>query len=156
MALSCARTLPVALGRRRRRPRFQTLDKAVLPTISAMRTSSALWTRMRPLKSNDEQEMSTRHDCPLLPWRGVWRLTTRRRVRRSRLPRACPNRLWTPRQLLRHRRRNSTESFASERNPLTCPARDTDRPTNWPATYSARARQRSGASRDDRCRQAAG
>ena len=39
---------------------------------------------------------------------------------------------------------------------LTCPARDTDRPTNWPATYSARARQRSGASRDDRCRQAAG
>ena len=63
MALSCARTLPVALGRRRRRPRFQTLDKAVLPTISAM-NSSALWTRMRPLKSNDEQEMSTRHDCP--------------------------------------------------------------------------------------------
>ena len=37
MALSCARTLPVALGRRRRRPRFQMLDKAVLPTISAMR-----------------------------------------------------------------------------------------------------------------------
>ena len=55
MALSCARTLPVALGRRRRRPRFQMLDKAVLPTISAMRLVGVVDTHA-PAESQREAE----------------------------------------------------------------------------------------------------
>ncbi len=55
MALSCARTLPVALGRRRRWPRFQMLDKAVLPTISAMRLVGVVDTHA-PAESQREAE----------------------------------------------------------------------------------------------------
>ena len=59
MALSCARTLPVALGRRRRRPRFQMLDKAVLPTISAMRLVGVVDTHA-PLNRSAKPSASTR------------------------------------------------------------------------------------------------